>query len=699
MKKITFVLFFDSNISENFWTLYSSIIDKYEKSEIDFYLGVDDETCCKYSTIFNNLNINYINCESYINEFSDHKSIKHSITTFTYLRLKLFDFFNLNTENNTIIYLDVDILLSKKIPLKYIDSNDNFVFTETGKIDKYNKDRIKDYWVDLLEIDEVYNKIESLIDDNKYFNAGVIVINDIDKYKNICLKSMNSNYKYDDQTLLNYYNVDELKVVIDKSMNNQVNSNFSKKSVIHHFNDDKKPWNLEALFSDNSELYKKTSKINYFEFYLRGIKYTNNKIVITGTFDLFHSGHEKLIKKYINIYGAENIIILIASDLWSLEKTKIVVQLENDRKKQILRVFPEVKVYFEESVSPFSYLIDLYKICKYEKVIISREQISLRSSIENTFLSNGIDNVDIIFEKRTPGIDSTLKRSEYDLKQLKIAKCLREREAANKTFIDRSFLEHMKDIGLINCYSILVNTKWKAVVKIDEYFYKEFNSGNFEIYRDREEIGHQIQNKSPHYCIKTFRGVLYKKYIGKDVAEMKHEDFNIDFIFKDIKKTSLSFVKHFNNYYFNKTEKHNFFKLPDYSWYVKEIIDKNIFSFSKEKLLIIDETFKYIENLEHKLSHGDLRPRNIIYDKSNSKFNIIDFEQIGFYFKDWDLISLDIEFGAKKQSKNIDGYYKKSIAYLLINSLNCFNRYNRDGVEKDKAQVDIYMEKINKILD
>lgn len=265
--KIAIISFFDYNWSRNYFTLVSSILKNFDR-EFQLFVGTDKKSIEKYSTIFKNSNILYkdtINLNKY---FKNVRTISPRITTAAWYRLKIFDFFNNLEEYRSVIYLDIDTLISKKIPDKYFNSALNYAFLECPNEFSSQKEYFINYWSKKLkDFEKEKQDILSKIENDKYFNSGVLILNNIEKAKILFNRAINSKIMHDDQTLLNLYNKDHILVIDDHKMNNQVSRFFTSSAVIYHFNAKNKPWNYNYKDDKLGKDYlKMVERTRYFEY-------------------------------------------------------------------------------------------------------------------------------------------------------------------------------------------------------------------------------------------------------------------------------------------------------------------------------------------------------------------------------------------------------------------------------------------------
>lgn len=267
MNKIAFVTVSDFRLSKEALTIVNSIQSKYSSKEFDFFLVTDAKSIKKYRRVFLNSKIIFKNISETIKlkKFFSKKNLLRHTTIFTYLRLLIFDIVpELNTkEYKSIIYLDIDTFLSKKIPTKYLNSKENIAFVEQSGTPKELRQRI-DWWRAKINNEAIFPTILEKLEKNMYFNAGVLIINNKEMFEELTKKIISYKVILDDQTMMNYFNINHFKIVNDNKMNNRVSTDFNKNSYIFHFAGSKKPWNKKDLIENGGELQKKCTEIGYF---------------------------------------------------------------------------------------------------------------------------------------------------------------------------------------------------------------------------------------------------------------------------------------------------------------------------------------------------------------------------------------------------------------------------------------------------
>lgn len=271
--KLIFVAFTDFNSSWSILQLYNSIKGVYDLNQFDFFIGCDSLACNSenIATIKSNSNINIKNIEITLADFN-FGSFGH-ISKMAYARILMYDLFPELVENEHIVYLDVDTIVSKKIPEIYFDSRDyNFSVIDYDCSSQERSSFINfDSYLEtnLKEFHNIYKKNYENSRMNNYFNSGVIIINNHKKMIDLfnIVKKSSLILSIDDQNLLNYYNEDHIKVLTNIELNYQPwkwgLEGIEGKVIISHFNGGIKPWNNNFSKLKNHKEFKFVK--NYYE--------------------------------------------------------------------------------------------------------------------------------------------------------------------------------------------------------------------------------------------------------------------------------------------------------------------------------------------------------------------------------------------------------------------------------------------------
>lgn len=230
--KINFVTFFDKNFLNMFLVHYQSILSLYDQEEFTYWVGGDKFVKDKIEFL-GLKNVFVKNIENLNDKKFDSVMIEERISIFTMARLKMFEHFGNLKKLNNIVYIDADTIMRRKINPNYFNSNKNLSVVEVKKNNK-NFDQVIRYWYKKIDNSEIKFKIMDSFFSQKYFNAGIIIINDINKLERLLLKALDSKIKLDDQTLLNLFNKNEIKVILDDDINCIIKYvKYNDQSIIH----------------------------------------------------------------------------------------------------------------------------------------------------------------------------------------------------------------------------------------------------------------------------------------------------------------------------------------------------------------------------------------------------------------------------------------------------------------------------------
>lgn len=259
-KEIAFLIIADKNITKQTLILLESIKKTYKKHEYSIFVATENSEIQRYRDYDESINL--ILAPS-VDSNENKKLINKNITNFTFLRLRLFEIFNNIPTDCCCVYLDYDVFFRKKIKSKYINSYNNIAFVEYFDQNKINNSLL--YWKGVISSPLIYSKIKISILNKRYFNAGVLIINNRKSFNALCRKINDSLYTQDDQTLLNFFLNNEFDIVEDYKSNNRVLNNFIKSSSIFHFSGAQKPWSCANLKENDYNLFNKCKKIGYFK--------------------------------------------------------------------------------------------------------------------------------------------------------------------------------------------------------------------------------------------------------------------------------------------------------------------------------------------------------------------------------------------------------------------------------------------------
>lgn len=278
MKKINFISFTDKKQIHNYLTLATSIMKHYNEGEVELFVGVDDFVFKKYEVFFKDNNINVRNINDKLDERWKNFKLKNSswenITSFAMGRLIMFDIFGDLFIDGNYVYLDSDTILTNRLCDEYLLSNKNYVFKVP-----FCKMGIQQEAIDFFannDYQEYNDKRAKSINDCRYFNSGVIIINDRNRVQELFERCLNSSFA-DDETLLNTLNNGELVIIDDNRMNFLIDI---EKSVIEdwriiHFAGPIKPNNIDL--EKNDERLVRYKKTGFYELYDETMRKINEK--------------------------------------------------------------------------------------------------------------------------------------------------------------------------------------------------------------------------------------------------------------------------------------------------------------------------------------------------------------------------------------------------------------------------------------
>ncbi len=390
--KIEFVSFFDGNLVEQFLVMYQSLIGVYDKNEFVYNIGVDEETFAKFQNEFENLGINVVlfNKEM-ISQYKNNQMAGEHISIFTMARLLMFDAFPHLKEKSKVVYLDVDILINKKIDELYFDGENNFAFTNNPTFTWESKLQSMLFWKKHLNNKSVFEKVQKKMITGDYFNAGVIIINSTKKISGLFKSCITSGLLFDDQTLLNIFNDNEIFVLNDnfnnfQVKNQQIENHLLSGIKIFHFSGDVKPWSPK-ISDETRNIFDKTGYYNVKERYdeeKRGKEqrkinllltlYKPTKEQVEFWVDIYNQLiNEEFIELYILIDGT------VIDGLDGIEDRHIYKSKENVGKFRLLYNFIKENNDLEDYVKvcdPDDYisikLLKEYKIFHDNKIIFTK---------------------------------------------------------------------------------------------------------------------------------------------------------------------------------------------------------------------------------------------------------------------------------------------------------------------------------------
>lgn len=278
--RLNFVTYFDINYIDVFLAHYFSILKYYKCNEFKYYIGVDKKTFQKYGDLLKSLgNVEILDVENIIiNEFRNYRMLLRRITIFTMARIMTFDLFP-ELKKTKFIYIDVDTMFNGRISHNYLARDNNIAFQEFSKNDFYYN-KLFGFWFNSGLDPQTKSRILSLIRNGKYFNAGVIIVNDSKSMEKLFKTVLTSRIFYDDQTLLNYFNNQHIDIIDDVSSNCIPAYKYYRESTIFHFAGWTKP---KSFFKAHRRSTKEKIiylKIGYLKYLLKALMFRKYKFYL-----------------------------------------------------------------------------------------------------------------------------------------------------------------------------------------------------------------------------------------------------------------------------------------------------------------------------------------------------------------------------------------------------------------------------------
>lgn len=139
-KKIAICTFFDEGIASFFIPHYNSL-KCFSESNFEYFVGLTDAA---YKILEDFILMNKIQFKIINSSFKDNNHISISmpnhVSNLTFLRFKIFNFFDNLNDYDTVIYFDIDMLAISPFELcDYISENENFVFKNNNSIENLEK--------------------------------------------------------------------------------------------------------------------------------------------------------------------------------------------------------------------------------------------------------------------------------------------------------------------------------------------------------------------------------------------------------------------------------------------------------------------------------------------------------------------------------------------------------------------------------
>ena len=292
-----FLYCFDSNYNVQATVSISTLLEKYD-SEVNLYILHDNPRLFeKYKTKLKKYkNLNKIEIYKFEDTNYDFPNLNNSHVSYaTYFRMFISNY--LPQDMDFLIYLDADILCL---------SNPKFVLEE--EINKLkNSDNVL---AGLNEEVSTLHKQRLGLKNNRYFNAGLIIINyqkwskpeTIENFLNI-MNSKFANIEFWDQDILNIY-------FDGKFSNLPINLNYispdgkalyEKQINFLHFAGSNKPWYFENTFKEISKYYNREYMKVFRNKYHVTFKFKKHEIPIF--IDICKTKNVKFSDKVRMVYG------------------------------------------------------------------------------------------------------------------------------------------------------------------------------------------------------------------------------------------------------------------------------------------------------------------------------------------------------------------------------------------------------------
>lgn len=375
-----------------------------------------------FSFIYSNINLNKQRKSIYSKFFNKNKD---SIDKTDYSVLN----FLLNfKEKRKFLYLHVDTIFINDINI-YFSSKDSAVNILVKK--DYPNSAVFKNWKKTNTND---NDLSKVIDLNKYYTSGFIYINfnkfiwNIFLMKEVLKSKKIKSYMHTLQDILSIYLFKaKISVPMEHFMIGQGGTNIKSKNeykkrskyyFIVHFDHKFKEW----IFTEDLLLKNKLKKIielkkhsfykECFNYFLEmtytlnlDIKYNfNSKNILTyGTFDLFHIGHERILKRAYK--KGDKLFVGVSSDRWNEIKEKKAFQKENIRLNKI-KELPYVEWAFLEDHNNHTeqWKTDVIKY-KINKIVMGGDH---KGKLDKWL--DKIPDIEYEYLSRTPFVSSTKKR-------------------------------------------------------------------------------------------------------------------------------------------------------------------------------------------------------------------------------------------------------------------------------------------------
>lgn len=240
--------------------------------------------------ISNHKNLNRVYKYEFEHTYIDFPNIDDShISEATYYRLFIDQY--VSNEFNYVIYIDSDVLcvsdpiVELKKYIKKLESSEHCIAAKTELLNNLNKDTVRQKSTESAMF-RIYWPFERLQVDEKYFNAGFMIL-DLRKWKKGSifqklikkLDEIRNNIVAWDQDVLNaFFNGRFIDLPSEfNKFSQHINKN-SKIDFFIHFYGSKKPWTIDGVTLDSSDIYQNNFRKIHKEKYHIKIKWKKHAI-------------------------------------------------------------------------------------------------------------------------------------------------------------------------------------------------------------------------------------------------------------------------------------------------------------------------------------------------------------------------------------------------------------------------------------
>lgn len=371
----------------NYWGLYNeknvpvnlvkpAVLTDFHGMKLPFFNNYSEDVKLEYGDVINKSVINVEHATQTI-VFNEHFSItydkfnkiKNDVIDNT---KKMIELSNYKPDSNNVL---------ESNSISFIDNLNNF---DNKFSDKNYKLNLNDY---AKHMDNKLNEYPNYIDDSinilKYIsknNISQIIIN-----CNYRLVSFLPNIKYYFQNIKVDLYIDNIFDFIIPYLNYVSNVYCLNDSCYHFY------LNQNIFFVDDMRpniILKKNNSI---------IKKKFKRIITFGTFDLFHIGHENILKRAKEY--CDYLIVGVSSDALNKTKGKTSVMLENDRINHIKKLNYVNEVFLEESLDKKDEYIKKYNA---DVLVMGNDWTGKFNWVSS----------DVLYFERTPNISTTMLKEQ-----------------------------------------------------------------------------------------------------------------------------------------------------------------------------------------------------------------------------------------------------------------------------------------------